>query len=79
MIIHITPEEFESDFISPWKQDLIKDPHIDYATNTINGYYNGEDITLFKFNNYGFINDNRTNTYRISSGSAGILLEIIKT
>lgn len=79
MFIHITPEEFEKDFIEPWKQDLIKSLHIDYATNAIHGYFGDEEVIIFKFKSYGFVNDNRFNNYRISSGSAGITIQIIVT
>jgi hypothetical protein len=77
MFIHITPEELEGDFVNPWRLNLIKDPHIDYQTNTINGKYNNEDVIIFKFNNYGFINDNRYNSYKLSSGGAGITIQIL--
>jgi hypothetical protein len=79
MIIHITPDEFEPEFQDPWKQELIKSPMIDYATNAIHGWFEGKDSIIFKFKDYGFINDNRFCTYNLSSGSAGITIQIIKT
>ncbi len=79
MIIHISVEEFEGEFKTPWKAGLIKSPAIDYATNAIHGFYEGKDTILFKFRDYGFINDNRFCTYNLSSGAAGITIQIIKT
>ena len=58
MIIHITPDEFEPEFQTPWKQELIKSPNIDYATNAIHGWIEGKDVIIFRFKDYGFINDN---------------------
>jgi hypothetical protein len=78
MIIHITPEELEPDFIQPWKQNLLKFPHIDYATNAIHAWFEDKDCIIFRFKEYGFIQDNRHNTYDISSGSAGIMVRITK-
>jgi len=79
MIIHISVDEFEEVVREPWKASLIKAPSIDYATNAIHGFYEGKDTILFKFRDYGFINDNRFCTYNLSSGSAGITIQIIKT
>jgi hypothetical protein len=79
MIIHITVSEFEPEFRKPWIAKLIERPHIDYATNAIHGWFEGKDVIIFRFKGYGFINDNRENTYNLSSGSAGITIEIIKT
>lgn len=79
MIIHITPEELEEEFVTPWKQEFITQPHIDYATNAIHGLFEGRDVIIFRFKNYGFIHDNRFNTYDISSGRAGITVRITKT
>jgi hypothetical protein len=79
MIIHITPEELEEEFRTPWKQEYIKHPHIDYATNAIHGMFEGKEVIIFRFKNYGFIHDNRSNTYEISPGRAGITIRIIKT
>jgi hypothetical protein len=51
-------------------------PHIDYATNAIHAVFEGKDVIIFKFHKYGWISDNRQNTYSISAGSAGILIKI---
>ena len=79
MYIHITPEEFEDDFKQPWKQGLLKHPHIDYATNAIHCYFEDKEVIIFRFKNYGFINDNRFNKYELSSGAAGITIRITKS
>jgi hypothetical protein len=76
MYILITPEELEKEFIEPWKLNLIKSVHIDYATNAIHGWFGDNEVIIFKFNNYGFVNDNRYNSYRLSSGQAGITIQI---
>jgi hypothetical protein len=78
MTIHIPVEEFEEDFKIPWKAGLIKGAHIDYATNAIHGWFENNDVIVFRFKGYGFINDNRENIYNISIGTAGVLIEIIK-
>ena len=79
MLIHITPEEFEEEFRDTWKSGLIKHPHIDYATNAIHGWFGDKDVIIFRFKNYGFIHDNRFNYYKISSGEAGVTIQITKT
>ena len=78
MIIHISVNELEEEFRKPWKAGLIKHPSIDYATNAIHGWFEDKDIIIFKFKDYGFINDNRSNTYSLSSGEAGITVLIEK-
>lgn len=78
MIIHISVNEFEEDFKKLWKSGLIKNPSIDYATNAIHGWFEGKDEIIFKFKDYGFINDNRSNNYYLSSGEAGITIVIEK-
>jgi hypothetical protein len=79
MTIIIRPEEFEKDVLPKWRHGLLTSPSIDYATNTLNSWIGDEEVIVFRFKNYGFINDNRTNTYQISVGAAGIMLEITKT
>jgi hypothetical protein len=78
MLIHISPEEFEEGMSEPWKSELIKSPSIDYATNCVHGWFEGNDVIVFRFKPYGFINDNRYNSYEISYGSAGITINITK-
>lgn len=79
MFIHITPDEFEPEYRDAWKQELIKHPSIDYATNAIHGWFENKDVIIFRFKDYGFINDNRFNTRELSVGPAGITLLIKKT
>tara|TARA_R110002153_G_scaffold67787_1_gene180317 strand:- start:1413 stop:1652 length:240 start_codon:yes stop_codon:yes gene_type:complete len=78
MLIHIPINELEDKFKNPWKLGLIKDPSIDYATNAIHGWFGGRDEIIFKFKDYGFINDNKSNTYSMSCGEAGITILIEK-
>ena len=79
MLIHIGVEELEENFRSHWRANLISHPHIDYATNAIHGWFENEDCIIFRFKDYGFIHDNRYNTYNLSAGNAGITIEIVKT
>jgi hypothetical protein len=79
MTILIRPEEFEADLGPNWRNGMLIKPSIDYATNSIHSWIGDEEVIVFRFKNYGFINDNRFNTYDISVGSAGIMIEIRKT
>jgi hypothetical protein len=76
MLITITPDELEEEFKESWRMGFISHPHIDYATNAIHATFEGKDVIIFKFHKYGWISDNRQNTYSISAGSAGILIKI---
>jgi hypothetical protein len=76
MFIHITPDELEEEFRESWKLGFIKHPSIDYADNAIWAEFENKIVIIFKFKNYGWINDNRYNSYLISSGSAGITIQI---
>lgn len=78
MFIHITPDELEPEFRETWKLGFISQPSIDYADNAIYAVFEGKLLTIFKFKQYGWINDNRFNTYKVSAGSAGITINIIK-
>ena len=80
MIIHIGPHELEEPVrSSPCMFEQIYNLGIDYADNAIYAHYEDQEYIIFKFSDYGFINDNRFNTYHISYGTAGITIEIIKT
>lgn len=79
MFIHITPDELEDEFKNSWKAGLLMNPHIDYATNAIHCWFMNKEVIVFKFQKYGFVNDNRQNKYFISSGLAGITIKIEKT
>ena len=78
MIINILPEELEPEFRESWKMGWITQLSIDYADNAIWAIFEGRQVIIFKFKDYGFINDNRRNTYSISAGKAGIMIRIEK-
>jgi hypothetical protein len=78
MVIHITPEELEEEFKDNWKLGFISQPSIDYADNAIYALFEGKQIIIFYFKKYGFIIDNRYNSYDISAGKAGITIRIKK-
>ena len=79
MIITILPDELEPEFRESWKMGFITQPSIDYADNAIWAIFEGNDIIIFRFKDYGFINDNRFSTRELSVGAAGITLLIVKT
>ena len=79
MIINILPDELEPEFIESWKMGHIKFPTIDYADNAIYAIFEAKQVIIFRFKEYGFINDNRFNNYFISTGEAGITIRIEKT
>jgi len=78
MIINILPDELEPEFIESWKMGWITQPSIDYADNAIWALFEGKNVIIFRFKEYGWINDNRYNSYDISAGSAGIMIKINK-
>ncbi len=78
MIINILPDELESEFIESWKMGFITQPSIDYADNAIYAIFEDRQVIIFRFKDYGFINDNRRNTYDVSAGKAGITIRITK-
>ena len=79
MIINILPDELEPEFRESWKMGWITQPSIDYADNAIWALFEGKNVIIFRFKDYGFINDNRYNSYSISAGSAGITIKIERT
>jgi hypothetical protein len=78
MLLIISPEELVEKFRDAYRMQYVKSLHIDYATNAIHGWYENEDVIIFKFRDLGWINDNRYNTYEISSGPAGIIVKITR-
>ena len=78
MIINILPDELEPEFRESWKMGFITQPSIDYADNAIWAIFEGKQVVIFRFKEYGFINDNRYNKYFISTGAAGITIRIEK-
>ena len=79
MIINILPDELEPEFRASWKMGFITQPSIDYADNAIYANFENRVVIIFRFNKYGWINDNRFNSYLISAGSAGITIKIKRT
>ena len=78
MIINILPDELEPEFRESWKMGMITQPSIDYADNAIWAIFEGKQVVIFRFKEYGFINHNRYNKYFISTGLAGITIRIEK-
>jgi hypothetical protein len=78
MFIHITPDELEPEFKESWKLGFISQPSIDYADNAIYANFEGKLVIIFRFKDYGWVNDNRYNTYKVTAGSAGITIQIIR-
>lgn len=78
MIINILPDELEPEFKESWKMGFITQPSIDYADNAIWANFEGKQVIIFRFKEYGWIHDNRYNSYSISAGSAGITIKIDK-
>lgn len=79
MIIEISKEEFEDGMKELFDQGKLRSFSIDYATNAIHGWYNNTDCIIFKFKGYGFINDNRYNTYDLFNDVNGFKMVIRKT
>jgi hypothetical protein len=76
MLIFISPEELEEEFRESWKMGHITQPSIDYADNAIWAVFEGKLVIIFRFKDYGWINDNRRNTYEVNAGMAGITISI---
>jgi len=79
MVIFIAIEELEQEFQNSLRMGYITGPHIDYATNAIHAWFENKEVIIFRFKDLGWINDNKFNIYNISAGSAGIVIQIIKT
>jgi hypothetical protein len=77
MLIHIQTQELEKQYIRPVINGLVSQPLIDYQTNAVHAHYEGEDVIIFNFKKYGWLNDNRYNNYNLSLGPAGITIEIL--
>ena len=77
MLIHIQTRELEEEFIRPVTNGLVTHPAIDYQTNAVHAQFEGKDVIIFNFKKYGWFNDNRFNTYNLSLGPAGIMIEIL--
>lgn len=79
MLIFITPDELEEEFRNSWRMGFISQPSIDYADNAIYAVFENKQVIIFRFKKYGYVMDNRYNSYNISAGSAGITIKIITT
>jgi hypothetical protein len=79
MVIFISPDQLEKEYINSWKMGFITQPSIDYADNCIYAIFENQLVKIFYFKDYGFINDNRCNNYYVNSGPAGITIRIEKT
>jgi hypothetical protein len=79
MILFISPEELVEEYRNSWKLGWIKHPSIDYYTNAIHATFEGKDVIIFKFGDFGYALDNRFNTYDITAGPAGITIYIRST
>lgn len=78
MTILITPDELMEEFRESWKMGFIQHPSIDYADNAIYAIFEGKQHIIFRFKDFGWINDNRYNSYTVSTGLAGIMINIIR-
>ena len=78
MTILITPDELEEELRESWKMGFIQQPSIDYADNAIYANFEGKQRIIFRFKDFGWINDNRFNSYTVSSGLAGIMINIVR-
>jgi hypothetical protein len=76
MILFINIEELEQEFQNPFIMGYIKSAHIDYATNAIHAWLGEKEVIIFRFKGYGWVNDNKSNIYNMSVGSAGITIQI---
>jgi len=77
MLIHIQTRELEEEFIRPVTNGLVTHPAIDYQTNAVHAQFEGKDVIIFNFKKYGWLNDNKFNTYNLSLGPSGITIEIL--
>lgn len=77
MTIIIQPEELELEFRKPWKLGLISNLSIDFADNAIWATFEKKEVIIFYFKKWGWVTENRWTTYSISSGAAGIMIQVI--
>ena len=80
MVIFISIDEFEDKVKNAFNFAHINNVSIDYATNAIHASFTGhDDVIIFKFDDYGFFNQNKYNTYSLSYGEAGITILLKST
>jgi hypothetical protein len=75
MILIISPNELEEEFRDSWKAGRVVHPNIDFATNAIHATFEGKDVIIYKFSNYGYVVSNQKGTHTISAGDAGIMIQ----
>ncbi len=75
MILIISPNELEEEFRDSWKASRVIHPNIDFATNAIHATFEGKDVIIYKFSNYGYVVSNQKGTHTISAGDAGIMIQ----
>jgi hypothetical protein len=75
MILIISPNELEEEFRDSWKAGRVIHPNIDFATNAIHATFEGKDVIIYKFSNYGYVVSNQKGTHTISAGDAGIMIQ----
>jgi hypothetical protein len=71
-------EELKEETKPYFKFGTVSGLSIDYATNAIHGYVGDIEHIVFRFNDCGVRLDNRFNSYELTGGAAGILIQIIK-
>lgn len=78
MKITIHAEELLPEFIADWKAGLLWHPTIDYADNAIYAVskQTNSQVIVFYFKEYGWLNENRWNSYNISATNLEITIEI---
>lgn len=74
IVIHV--DDLIPEYKEKYKAGLITNLNLDYATNGLHGWLGEEDVIIFKFKNYGWIHDNKYNTYEIYADSKQIKIEI---
>lgn len=75
MKIIINKEELK-EFKPLFEEGKFTGLHIDYATNAIHSWKGEEEFIIFRFKNFGWINDNRYNTYDLTYNTEEIIIEI---
>jgi hypothetical protein len=76
MKILIGVHELEPEFREPWKMGLVNHLVIDYAYNAIYATFDKKEVIIFNFKKYGWVCDNRYNSYTLSKGEAGIMIDM---
>jgi hypothetical protein len=75
MKIIINKEELK-EFKTIFEEGKLIGLHLDYATNAIHCWRGQEELIIFRFKNFGWIHDNRSNTYDLTYNTEEITIEI---